>query len=196
MKKGLIFLTLLSGFIAAFRLADNSYLVYPAYFPKPVYPFARNQPSEAKILLGRTLFFDNRLSKNQSISCASCHSNYNAFAHTDHALSHGIYDSIGTRNAPALINLAWQNTFMWDGAIKHLDMQSLAPLQNKIEMDEELGHVIDKLTKTSIYPALYYRAFGDSLPTGEYTLKALSAFMLSLVSVNSRYDSVRLGLTK
>ena len=76
------------------------------------------------------LFYDTRLSKNNSISCASCHSSYNAFAHTDHNLSHGINDIQGRRNAPALFNLAWQNSFMWDGAVHHLDMQPLAPISS------------------------------------------------------------------
>ena len=74
------------------------------------------------------LFYDTCLSKNNSISCASCHSSYNAFAHTDHNLGHGINDAQGRRNAPALFNLFWQNTFMWDGAVHHLDMQPLAPI--------------------------------------------------------------------
>ena len=82
-----------------------------------------NPITKEKITLGKFLFFDPAISFDpkckeaaQTFSCASCHSNYNAFSHTDHALSHGIYDSIGKRNAPPLINLAWQPIFMWDGA--------------------------------------------------------------------------------
>ena len=100
------------------------------------------------------LFYDPILSKDYSISCASCHSPYNAFAHTDHDLSHGINDSIGTRNAPALFNLAWQTSFMWDGAVNHLDMQSLAPLSHPSEMGENIKDVVEKLSNTMRYDGI------------------------------------------
>lgn len=194
MKKAIIFLLIISFLIAAFKSAPLFSFEIPNKFPPTTYNFANNPLSSEKIALGRFLFYDNILSKNNSISCASCHSNYAAFAHTDHALSHGIYDSIGTRNAPALMNLAWQKIFMWDGAINHLDMLALAPMHNKIEMDERIEQVVKKLQGSGTYPALFYKAYGDSLITGEHTLKALSAFMLTLVSARSKYDSVIMGL--
>jgi cytochrome c peroxidase len=79
---------------------------------------------------------------------------------------------------------------MWDGSIQHLDQQSLAPLTNPIEMDEKLEHVTTKLRQNSIYGALFYRAYGDSIISGEQTLKAIAQFMLSLVSADAKYDSV------
>jgi cytochrome c peroxidase len=162
----------------------------PAHFPKPVYNFGNNPLTEAKVQLGRALFYDPILSRNNTISCASCHSQFSAFTHVDHALSHGIEDKIGFRNAPALMNLAWQRLFMHDGAINHLDAQALAPISNPVEMDESIAHVVVKLQKTSLYPTLFYKAFGDSTITGEHTLKAISQFMLTLVSANAKYDSV------
>ena len=124
--------------------------------------------------LGEKLFFDPILSKDSTISCASCHSPYNAFAHTDHDLSHGINDEIGTRNAPALFNLAWQKTFMWDGAINHLDMQALAPINHPGEMGERIKNVAFKLQNKEIYPPLFYQAFADSSITGQHILQALA----------------------
>ncbi|MEZ4684923.1 MAG: cytochrome c peroxidase [Bacteroidia bacterium] len=168
-------------------------LEYPAYFPEPVYQFEKNPLSEAKIELGRALFYDPVLSADSSTSCASCHSPYNAFAHTDHDLSHGIHDAIGTRNAPALFNLAWQNAFMWDGAANHLDMQALAPISHPKEMGERIDRVVSKLQRKAMYPPLFYRAFGDSMITGEFVLKALSQFQLTLVSAGSKYDEVKKG---
>jgi cytochrome c peroxidase len=88
------------------------------------------------------------------------------------------------------MNLAWNTSFMWDGAIKHLDMQALAPISNPDEMDESIQHVVIKLQHNKRYPKLFYKSFGDSIITGEHTLKALSQFMLTLVSYNSKYDSV------
>jgi cytochrome c peroxidase len=169
-------------------------LRYPAHFPPPVYDFSGNPLSEEGIQLGRALFYDPLLSQDQSISCASCHSSYNAFAHTDHALSHGIYDSIGLRNAPALMNLAWQPYFMWDGAIHHLDMQALAPLESPSEMGEDLVRVIAKLRSSEMYRRMFRAAYGDSAITGERFLKALSQFQLTLVSGGARYDRMREGL--
>ena len=130
------------------------------------------------------------LSRNNSISCASCHSPYNAFTHVDHALSHGIEDKIGTRNSPALMNLAWNTLFMWDGAVNNIEVQALAPMHNKIEMDETIEHVVTKLQTSTIYPSLFRKAFGDSIVTGEHTLRAIGQFMLTLVSANAKYDSV------
>ncbi|MEM8889524.1 MAG: cytochrome c peroxidase [Bacteroidota bacterium] len=172
---------------------------YPTYFPEPVYEFSKNPLTKEKVELGRKLFYDPLLSKDGSISCASCHSPYNAFAHTDHDLSHGIHDQIGTRNAPPLFNLAWQKLFMWDGAINHLDMQALAPISHPAEMGESLESVIHKLRAQSSYQELFSAAFKkkkeEATITGEKVLKALSQFQLSLVSTQSKYDSVRSGST-
>ncbi len=144
-----------------------------------------------KVELGRMLFYEPLLSKDNTISCASCHSPYNAFAHTDHDLSHGINDRIGTRNAPALFNLAWQKSFMWDGAVNHLDMQALAPLNHPDEMGETIENVVHKLQVSQTYRSSFYKAWGDSNITGEHLLKSLSQFQLTLISCNSKYDRVK-----
>lgn len=190
MKKSILFATLISVLLVAFQVKKSSELTVPQGWPKPLYNFAQNPLSEAKIQLGRALFYDPILSVNNQISCASCHSQYNAFAHVDHALSHGIDDRIGTRNAPALMNLAWQNVFMWDGSVNHLDMQSLFPITHPDEMGEKIEHVVSKLQLTTNYPTRFYQAFGDSVITGEHLLKSISQFMLILVSQNARYDSM------
>lgn len=188
MRKTALVLIFLSG-LYSFKEADFLH-PFPEYFGKPVYDFKQNLPDPAKIELGRMLFFDPLLSRNGTISCASCHSPYNAFAHTDHALSHGVDDRIGKRNAPALMNLAWSKSFMWDGAVHHLDMVALAPIQNPDEMDEKLENVIHKLSKTNRYPEKFKIAFGDSSITGKRLLKSFSQFLITLVSSESKYDSV------
>jgi cytochrome c peroxidase len=114
----------------------------------------------------------------------------------DHALSHGIEGKIGVRNAPALMNLAWSNSFMWDGAVNHLDMQALAPISNSLEMDENINHVVKKIQSNKKYPALFLAAFGDSIVTGEHVLKSISQFMLTLISANAKYDKVKKGEAK
>ncbi len=165
--------------------------IIPFGWPETHYDLRKNPLTEAKIELGRILFYDPILSKDNSISCASCHSPNNAFAHTDHALSHGIYDRIGIRNAPALMNLAWSKSFMWDGAIHHLDVQSLAPISHPDEMDEKIENVVRKLQNDPNYPKYFKQAFNDSIITGEHVLKSLSQFMLTLVSSNARFDSIK-----
>jgi cytochrome c peroxidase len=171
-------------------------LKFPSYFPKPLYDLKTNPLSIEKIELGKVLFYDPILSKDNTISCASCHSSYQAFAHTDHQLSHGINDLIGTRNAPALFNLAWHDKFMWDGAINHLDVQALAPIAHPKEMNEKIENVVKKLQSTRLYPKLFMRAFNDSVITGEHVLKALSQFQLTLISSGSKYDRVKQNKTK
>lgn len=178
-------------FLLAFTIVTNPLLKVPAGWPKPAYDFSRNPLTKEKVLLGRVLFYDPVVSKDGKVSCASCHSPFSAFTHTDHALSHGIHDSIGTRNSPALMNLAWQNTFMWDGAINNLDMQALAPISHPAEMGSSINELVAKLQSLKLYRNLYHDAFGDSSITGERTLKALSQFMLTLVTANSKYDKVK-----
>lgn len=184
-----VFLTLV---MFAFRSLPEL-ISWPSYFPKPIYDFNKKPLTTAQIELGRTLFYDPILSLDSSTSCASCHSPYNSFAHTDHSLSHGIHDSIGTRNAPALINLAWNSLLMWDGAVNHIEVQPLAPITNASEMGEDMSHVVLKLNRLMRYRKLFYSAYGDSVITGQRTLLALAQFQLSLISCNSKYDSVRTG---
>ncbi len=165
----------------------------PAHFPTPHYQKELQQITEAKITLGRALFYDPILSADHTISCASCHSPYNGFAHTDHKLSHGIHDSIGTRNAPALFNLAWQQSLMWDGASHHLDMQALAPITHPGEMGGSIENILIKLSKSGIYPSLFRKAYGTDSITSQRMLKALTQFQLSLISANAKYDRVKQG---
>ncbi len=176
--------------LCAFQITKEPLFKTPLNWPKPVYDFSKNPLTLQKVELGRSLFYDPLLSKNNQISCASCHSPFTAFTHVDHDLSHGIDDRIGTRNSPALMNLAWHQSFMWDGAINHLDMQALAPISHPDEMGEKIESVVLKLQQSKNYRTLFYKAYGDSNITGEHTLKAISQFMLTLVSSNSKYDSV------
>ncbi|MFT4532731.1 MAG: cytochrome c peroxidase [Saprospiraceae bacterium] len=194
MKKWMVILFGLFLTVFGFFYTDIIEFEYPNHFPKPVYDFAKNKLTEKKVRLGRVLFYDPILSLDGSISCASCHSPYNAFAHTDHDLSHGIDDKIGIRNAPPLFNLAWQNSFMWDGAINHLDMQALAPITSPSEMGDSLLNVIMKLESSEKYRTLFNEAYGDSTITGQRLLLSLSQFQLTLVSGNSKYDKIKEGV--
>ena len=171
-------------------------LQYPAGWPAPRYDLSHNPLTRQGIELGRRLFYDPVLSRDSTVSCASCHLSFTAFTHVDHPLSHGIGDRIGTRNSPALMNLAWSQAFMWDGAVQHLDFQALAPISNLAEMDNSIEKVVEKLAALPRYATLFEAAFGAPEVTGEKVLKALAQFELTLVSVDSKYDRVLQGQEK
>jgi cytochrome c peroxidase len=163
-------------------------LTIPKGFPEPNYTFKDNKITPAGFVLGRKLFYDPVLSKDSTISCGSCHQQFAAFAHIDHALAHGIGGRIGKRNVPPLQNLIWSKAFMWDGGINHLEVQAIAPITNKDEMDDDLAHVIAKLNRRKDYRIAFYRAFQDSSITSEKMLKSITQFMGLMTSTNSRYD--------
>jgi cytochrome c peroxidase len=190
MKKYYPLLVIVLCVLYGFKDQIDPLFTVPQNFPEPVYDFKKNPLSEEKITLGRSLFYDPLLSRDETISCASCHLQNTAFTHIDHATSHGIDGRISNRNSPVLINLAWNKSFMWDGSVHHIDAQALAPIENPLEMDEKLSNVVNKLNKSKFYKKLFYKAYGDSLATGERTLKSISQFLLTLVSSNSKYDKV------
>lgn len=172
------------------QFTNPLYLEIPKGWPKPHYDFSKNPLTEEGFQLGRHLFYDPILSKDSTISCASCHLQATGFTHVDHSLSHGIDGKIGTRNSMTLMNLAWSKSFMWDGGVNHLDMQPLNPITSPVEMNETLEQVVQKLQNNEKYQQLFQNAFGDSKITGQRILKALSQFELMLISSNSKYDKV------
>lgn len=195
-KKIWIFLSLLAGIFAC-QKGMNELQLYtlskPEYFPKTVYDFDNNQLTKQGVALGMKLFYDPILSADNSISCASCHIQASGFAHQGHARSHGIYNKFGTRNAPAIINLAWSPFFMHDGGIFDLDFQPIAPISNPVEMDETVEHVLEKLRANQAYKKIFAQVYGNDNITTANFLKALSQFMLTCVSADAKYDSVKRG---
>ncbi len=190
MKKYIFITVIIFITLTSWVLIEEVYFIVPENWPQPVYDFKQNKLTKEKIELGRILFYDPILSKNNKISCASCHSSFGAFAHVDHALSHGIYDSIGTRNVPGLMNLAWQPAFRWDGGIDNLDEFSIMPLTHPKEMGEQMNSIVSKLNQSAFYKSLFFQSYQDSVISKEKLLKSLSQFLLTLVSYNAKYDSV------
>ena len=168
----------------------------PKNFPKPVYTFENNKLKPEIFLLGRELFYDEILSKDNTVSCASCHERIAAFAHIDHTLSHGIYGRIGNRNVPAIQNLIWNKSFMADGGVNHLEIQPISPITNSKEMDETLEGIIIKLKKSPKYKELFFNAYTDSLISSERMLKSITQFVGLMISNNSRYDKYIAGKEK
>jgi cytochrome c peroxidase len=165
----------------------------PKGWPQPVYDLKNNPPTEEGFQLGRKLFYDGRLSKDGNFACGSCHQQFAAFATYDHNLSHGFNNSFTKRNAPPLFNLAWQKEFMADGGINHLDLQPLAPMTDSNEMAETIDNVIKKLKADTSYKRMFKAAFGDEAINTQRLTKALSQFLVMMVSANSKYDRVMRG---
>jgi cytochrome c peroxidase len=186
----LLGLIILISMSFSYQLTKPLYFEVPKNWPKPKYDFKKNPLTEEGFQLGRNLFYDPIISRDSTISCASCHLQQTGFTHVDHQLSHGIDGKIGTRNSLALINLAWNKVFMWDGGVNNLEVQPLNPITNPVEMDETLEHVIAKLQRSEKYKTLFTKAFGDNKITSQRLLKALAQFTVMLKSTNSKYDKV------
>jgi len=137
--------------------------------------------------LGRRLFHDLRLSRNNNQSCATCHDQSKAF--TDgRAYSVGAQGDAGRRNAMPLVNLAWMKEFFWDGRVKSLREQVLMPIQDAHEMNETLENVVAKLARDAEYASRFKAAFGSGGVTRERLALALEQFLLTLVSQESKFD--------
>lgn len=188
----IVTLCFLAGMYACKKDIIEAYVGFknPLNFPAPVYHFATNTVTKDGFELGRKLFYETMLSANTTISCGSCHIQTAAFTHHGHTVSHGIFDRMGTRNAPPIMNLAWSTSFMWDGGVVDLDLQPIVPITNHVEMEETMANVLNKLRNTPPYPPLFKKAFGTEEITTSTFLKALSQFMVMCVSSNSKYDSV------
>ncbi len=173
---------------------DPLFLKIPPGWPKPATNiFAKNKLTEQGFQLGKKLFFDGRLSKDNETSCASCHQQFASFSTYDHDLSHGVHNSFSTRNAPALVNLAWMTSLHWDGGVNHIEVQPLAPITATNEMGEQLDSILIKLKKDTVYSRMFKAAFGDPQINSQRMLKALAQYTGSLVSSNSKYDKVKRG---
>ena len=147
---------------------------------------ADNTLTEARAALGRRLFFEPMLSRTSTVSCASCHDPARAFS--DPApVSTGVDGRRGTRNAPALVNLAWGRSFFWDGRAATLEEQVGQPIENPLEMDLPLARAVERLSEDASYARAFAGAYGG--PPSELTLrKALASFLRVLVSGASPYD--------
>lgn len=163
-------------------------------FPIPDLP-ADNPLIEERVALGRTLFHDTALSRDGSISCASCHHADAAF--TDRRpLSLGIDGVPGDRNSMPLFNLAWKREFFWDGRARSLREQVLMPITDHREMDDSLENVSAKLTEFPAYTRLFGAAYRSEGITSEKIALALEQFLLTLTARNSKFDQAIAGKTQ
>jgi cytochrome c peroxidase len=146
-----------------------------------------NQFTANRIALGKRLFLDPILSRDSTVSCATCHLEGSYF--TDMLpRSRGIGGRTSQRNAPTLVNCAYLPNSMWDGGVPTLEQQVLAPISNPLEMDFDVNLVVARLLAHPLYPTIFRRAYGH--PPSVYSLtRAIACYERTLRSGTSSYDA-------
>jgi len=148
----------------------------------------RSITSNESATLGRVLFYDRNLSKNNAVSCASCHQQEKGFA-DDQALSIGFGNKKTIRNSMALANPVLNNSFFWDSRESDLETLVMEPIQNHIEMGiSDINELAEKIKSIPYYKELYINAFGPNAMNIENTRTALSDFIKSTFKSDSRFD--------
>lgn len=193
MKKlcfSILFVFQISCFTSVYaeQFTQQSYAV-PVQKP---YIFAKNKPTKALVELGRILFFDKRVSGNNSMSCATCH-------RPDKFWSDGLKLGIGhngvqlNRSTPTLINAAYNKKQFWDGRASSLEQQSTMPIESPQEMNQNLDELVIELKGIKGYVALFAETFQSKRITRANISRALAAFQRSLTSENTVFDRWYLG---
>lgn len=153
---------------------------------------ADNPATAETIELGRRLFYDPKLSVNNTISCASCHNPFLGF--TDgQKISRGVEGKIGTRNAPTILNAAYVPVQFWDGRAISLEEQAGGPIVNPVEMNLSHDVCVSKLNADPSYRTGFTKAFGPGTITIGKVQKALASFERTILSGNSSFDRYQFG---
>lgn len=144
------------------------------------------------IMLGRRLFYDARLSGDETISCAGCHSPGRYFS-DGLVRAIGIKSRAGARNTPTALNAVYNSLQFWDGRAASLEQQALGPIANRLEMDLPHDVLVEKLRKDPNYEAEFARVFGPGGITIGRVVSAIASFERTLLSGNSPFDRYRYG---
>jgi len=179
------------GLVMAAEKKDVSPVPVPLGLPPVQFP--RDNPyTPEKAELGKLLYFDKRLSADNSVSCASCHAPEQAY--TDGApVSAGIRGQKGGRSAPAVINRAYSLAQFWDGRANSLEAQAVGPMANPIEMGNTHAAVVSTLKGIAGYRAMFGKTFGTEDFTIDDVAKAIATFERTVLSGDSAYDRYKAG---
>jgi len=190
-KRSLFATLLISALFSPISANDDmSKWLRPAEVPQP----ANNKLTPERIELGRLLYFDTRLSKNNKISCATCHSPARGW--TDEiptAKAVGFEGRVGPRNSPVILNSAYQKRQFWDGRVRSLEQQSFGPIETDVEMNMPLSELVPKLKKIEGYRVLFAKAYPKEGITKDTIAKALASFERTVVSTESPFDRYAKG---
>ncbi len=192
-KIGLI--TSLLLFLFSFTKKElNSEYKFPELLLFPEMPInPENIPTYEGVELGRYLFYDPILSKNQKISCSSCHKQEHAFSDSPNNLSTGFNGNQSKRNTPPLFNLAWYEKLFWDGRVVSIEDQVFLPVADHLEMNLNWKIAEKRINKNPFYVKKFKLAFGDTQIDSTLIAKAIAQFERTLISNNSRYDMALRG---
>lgn len=153
---------------------------------------ADNPTTAEKVELGRMLYFDKRLSRDGTVSCATCHDPKRGW--TDRSpVSTGIDGQTGTRSAPTVLNSAYMEVQFWDGRAKSLEEQAKGPIQNPVEMGSTHEETVARLKRVKGYAPLFKAAFGDPAVDIDRVAKAIAAFERTVLTGDSPYDRWQAG---
>ncbi len=187
----IFYLFLSGGFIAGKHTTP-----YPfpelKYFPKLPEP-PDNPTTVEGAKLGRYLFYDGILSRDSTFACASCHKQENAFSDSPNKFSKGLYGEAMKRNTPALFNLAWHPALFWDGRASSLEEQIFQPVHASHEMNMDWNEAASRIERKAFYKQQFELVFGTDKIDSVLIAKAIAQFLRTLISCNSKYDSVCRG---
>lgn len=157
-----------------------------------VVPVPKDNPSSAeKIELGKQLYFDKRLSADNTVACASCHDPKKGWSNSDKTAV-GIGGQRGGRSSPTVVNSAYQAFQFWDGRAKSLEQQAVGPIANPIEMNLPLDKAVEKIGAIKGYQDQFQKVFGQ--PVSDVNIgKAIAAFERTVLSGDAPYDRLRAG---
>lgn len=172
-----------------FYVSTPANIEAPDHFPPMLIP-EDNPLTEEGIELGRFLFWEKRLSGDNTMSCGTCHAPENAFSDNT-PTSTGIDGINGPRNTMALVNLAWDDRFFWDGRAMTLEEQILEPVPNPIEMHQKWKDAVVKLQNSTDpdYTELFEKAFSDPTIDSTKVSMAIAQFLRTMISANSTFDA-------
>jgi cytochrome c peroxidase len=170
--------------------ASPYFFEYPAiiqdYLP-PIQVPAENPMTDEGVELGRKLFFDERLSADNTQSCGSCHQPSASFSDTA-TFSIGVDGIAGHRNSMPLINLGWMNGLFWDGRATGIEKQVFEPVRNPVEMHTTWPNVAAKLQQDALYVASFEQVFGTNIIDSVLVSRAISQFLRTLIAGNAPFD--------
>lgn len=175
------------SFITSEETSEPYPLQLPSYFGGRFTIPEDNPLTKEGVHLGRLLFYETKLSKDDKVSCGTCHQQKLAF--TDgKSFSVGVDGTLTKRSSMSLTNLLWVRNFFWDGRVNSLEAQAIVPITDSHEMGLTMEEVVSKLKATTTYPELFNKAFGTREISDELILKSIAQFERTLISADAPYD--------
>ncbi len=177
--------------VFCFQSCTSEYVLdIPNHFPRPIIP-DENRLTQARVDLGKKLFFDPNISIDSTVSCATCHKPELAFS-DNVSISAGVNGSRNKRNATSLINTAFLREVNKDGGVTKLDIQALVPIEDKHEMNIPIVKLVKRLEQDEEYVSLFEKAYGNASFIYA-TPRALASYIRTLIQGDSAYDRYLLG---